>query len=64
MESKSYQEIVDHSGYTYNEVKSFIQNGKTENVIVDGLLFDLASEPWVQNYFGLEFWYFKLRRKN
>jgi len=28
MESKSYQEIVDHSGYTYNEVKSFIQNGK------------------------------------
>jgi len=43
--------------------KDFIQNGKTENIIVDGLLFDIISEPWLQNYFGLQFWYYKLKRK-
>lgn len=28
MEQKCYKEIVDHTGYTLNEVKSYIQNGK------------------------------------
>ena len=28
IEEKCYKEIVDHTGYTLNEVKSYIQNGK------------------------------------
>lgn len=28
IEEKCYKEIVDHTGYTMNEVKSYIQNGK------------------------------------
>ncbi len=28
LKEKCYQEISDHTGYTMNEVKSFIQNGK------------------------------------
>ena len=46
-----------------SNTKNYIQNGKTENIVVDGFVFDLVSEPWCQNYFGLEFWYYKLKRK-
>jgi RNA polymerase sigma-70 factor (ECF subfamily) len=28
LEEKCYKEIADDTGYTLNEVKSFIQNGK------------------------------------
>jgi RNA polymerase sigma-70 factor (ECF subfamily) len=28
MEEMSYQDIVDNAGYTLNQVKSYIQNGK------------------------------------
>jgi RNA polymerase sigma factor (sigma-70 family) len=28
LQEKSYQEITDHTGYDFNQVKSYIQNGK------------------------------------
>lgn len=28
LEEKSYQEITDHTGFDFNQVKSYIQNGK------------------------------------
>jgi hypothetical protein len=45
-----------------NDCRQFIKNGKTENVIVDDLVYNLDMQEIQQNYFGLKFYYFELKQ--
>lgn len=40
----------------------YIKNGKTENIQVDGLKFNVISDEGVQNFFGLRYYYFILEQ--
>lgn len=40
----------------------FLNFGKTENIGVNGLLFNVFSDPAIQNYFGLTYYYFNLNQ--
>lgn len=44
------------------DARDFIKNDKTENFVVDGNTYNVIEEEWVQNYLGLEYYYFGLRR--
>lgn len=43
------------------DAKNYIQNGKTENIIVDGVAYNVISEPIIQNYLGLYFYIYNLK---
>ena len=40
----------------------FIKNGKNENFIVDGNTYNVISDEAIQNYVGLQYFYFTLKR--
>lgn len=40
----------------------FIKNGKNENFIVDGTVFNLIADEYIQSYLGLNYYYFLLKR--
>ena len=40
----------------------FIKNGKNENFIVDGNIYNLVSDEYIQSYLGLQYFYFVLKR--
>lgn len=42
------------------DARDFIQVGKTENILIDGQVFNLNSQYEVQNYLGLQYYYFEL----
>lgn len=42
------------------EARDYINNGKTENVIVDGNIYNVSTTYKVQHYLGLEYYYFTL----
>ena len=51
LKQKSYQEISTLTGYTENEVKSYIQNGKRNLKIIlkqKGITIGLALFLWIQ----------------
>ena len=43
------------------DAKDFIQIGKTESVYVDGIHYNIATEPITQNYLGLIFYLYELK---
>ena len=47
---------VKDDAYTY------IKEGKTENLQIDGLTFNVISDEGIQNYLGLKFFYFTLEQ--
>ncbi len=44
------------------DAKNFIENGKNENFIVDGLTYNVVSDFAVQNYLGLTYFYYTLEQ--
>ena len=44
------------------DARDYIKNGKTQNIVVDGNTYDVISSEWIQNYLGLNFYYFALNR--
>lgn len=52
LQQKTYDEVSNHTGYTSNEVKSYIQNGKRnlKNTLAQkGILFSWAIALWIQH---------------
>lgn len=52
LQQKSYDEVSQQTGYTTNEVKSYIQNGKRnlKNTLAQkGILFSWAIALWIQH---------------
>lgn len=45
-----------------NNAKEFMLIGKTESILVDGQLFNQASQYKVQDYLGVKYYYFKLQQ--
>lgn len=41
---------------------NFIKNGKNESFVVDGNVYNLISDEYVQSYLGLQYFYFVLKR--
>jgi hypothetical protein len=46
------------------DARDFILNGKTESVNVDGRTFNVKTNFSVQNYLGLQYYYFGLKNTN
>lgn len=44
------------------DCRNFINNGKNQFFELDGLKYNLAEDETVQNYLGLKFYYFILKR--
>lgn len=42
--------------------KNFIESGRTESIQVDGVTYNNISDFRIQNYYGLKFYYYDLRR--
>ena len=52
LQQKTYDEVSNQTGYTSNEVKSYIQNGKRnlKNTLAQkGILFSWAIALWIQH---------------
>lgn len=45
-----------------DDAYNYITNGNTENVKVDGLVFNVNTDPAVQNFLGLRYYYFTLEQ--
>ncbi len=43
-----------------NSARNYIEDGKTENVNLNGYTYNIISDAKVQNYLGLRFYYYKI----
>lgn len=44
------------------DAKDFIENGKTENILIDGQYYNVIGTPKVKNYLGLVFYWFPIAK--
>lgn len=44
------------------DAKDYLLNGKTESVLIDNQLYNEFSQYKVQNFFGLEYYYFEFKQ--
>lgn len=49
---------LDINGHKY------MDNGKTEKLLVNGTFYNTEDTPTLQNYYGLRYWYYKLKSTN
>lgn len=61
-ETRSYIPQGDVAIKVKPEAKNFIESGKTENIVVNGVTYNNISDFRIQDYYGLQFYYYDLKR--